>query len=236
MSNKVIITRVGKDVGNPILNQVREQIAQEMNIDFHIAESIDEVFPLLSNPFFHTDYINIDVESFYNIDDTDVFDIIQTLHTLIKCTVERTNPTAKPTKRNTKIGAIVSSNTPISVIKEIMKFPAIHFILPKYDGVFSADVAKAALKNQLLGIVEPHKCIIDLIRNRPKTVKNTADKITLTSRQTQILDLICTKGASNKIIARILGISESTVKLHVSQVFKKYGVKSRTQLAVFTKR
>ena len=57
----------------------------------------------------------------------------------------------------------------------------------------------------------------------------------MTPRQEQIHTLISTRGASNKVIAKTLNISESTVKLHVSAVLKKYGVKNRTQLALFSK-
>jgi two-component system nitrate/nitrite response regulator NarL len=59
--------------------------------------------------------------------------------------------------------------------------------------------------------------------------------IQLTTRQKQIFEMVVDRGLSNKIIARTLNISESTVKLHMGHIFKKYGVKSRTQLAVFAR-
>lgn len=62
-----------------------------------------------------------------------------------------------------------------------------------------------------------------------------SSEIKLTPRQAQIVSLIKERGASNKIIAKTLSISESTVKLHVGIVLKKYGVKNRTQLALFSK-
>ena len=60
-------------------------------------------------------------------------------------------------------------------------------------------------------------------------------KITLTPRQRQILDIIVTRGVSNKNIARMLHISESTVKLHMSSILKKFGLRNRTQLALFAR-
>jgi DNA-binding NarL/FixJ family response regulator len=63
----------------------------------------------------------------------------------------------------------------------------------------------------------------------------TEVKITLTPRQRQILDIIVTRGVSNKNIARMLHISESTVKLHMSSILKKFGLRNRTQLALFAK-
>lgn len=54
----------------------------------------------------------------------------------------------------------------------------------------------------------------------------------LTDRQKQVLDLIYRRGLSNKSIANMLSISESTVKIHVGAIMKAYGVRNRTQLAL----
>lgn len=53
----------------------------------------------------------------------------------------------------------------------------------------------------------------------------------LTSRQKRVLSLL-TRGLSNKHIARELGISEITVKAHVSLLFRKLGVANRVQAAI----
>lgn len=58
-------------------------------------------------------------------------------------------------------------------------------------------------------------------------------KITLTPRQTQIVELLINRGLSNKHIARELQISESSVKLHVGKILHKFAVKSRLQLVTF---
>jgi DNA-binding NarL/FixJ family response regulator len=72
-----------------------------------------------------------------------------------------------------------------------------------------------------------------LLEQKKITSKIPEYNIRLTARQQQIFNLITTKGTSNKHIARVLLISESTVKLHVGCILKKYGVRNRTQLAVF---
>jgi RNA polymerase sigma factor (sigma-70 family) len=61
-------------------------------------------------------------------------------------------------------------------------------------------------------------------------VKNNFSE--LTPRQRDIFNLIATRGISNKQIARELGISESTVKIHVSAVMRNLCVRNRTQLAL----
>jgi len=53
----------------------------------------------------------------------------------------------------------------------------------------------------------------------------------LTPRQRSVLDEVC-KGRSNKEIARALGMAEVTVKLHLTDIFKSIGVKTRAQAMV----
>ncbi len=53
----------------------------------------------------------------------------------------------------------------------------------------------------------------------------------LTPRESEILVLLA-EGQSNKAIARNLGISDGTVKLHVKAILRKLGVHSRVEAAV----
>lgn len=53
----------------------------------------------------------------------------------------------------------------------------------------------------------------------------------LTPRESEILGLLA-EGQSNKVIARNLGISDGTVKLHVKSILRKLGVHSRVEAAV----
>lgn len=53
----------------------------------------------------------------------------------------------------------------------------------------------------------------------------------LTPRETEILGLLA-EGQSNKVIARNLGISDGTVKLHVKAILRKLGIHSRVEAAV----
>jgi two-component system nitrate/nitrite response regulator NarL len=53
----------------------------------------------------------------------------------------------------------------------------------------------------------------------------------LTPREQEILAHIA-EGESNKVIAKHLGISDGTVKLHVKAILRKLGVHSRVEAAV----
>lgn len=54
----------------------------------------------------------------------------------------------------------------------------------------------------------------------------------LTERETEVLGLIG-EGLSNKAIGRRLGISDKTVKAHLTRVFSELGVSDRTQAALW---
>jgi DNA-binding NarL/FixJ family response regulator len=57
----------------------------------------------------------------------------------------------------------------------------------------------------------------------------------LTGRERQVLALLA-GGLANKAIARRLGISEKTVKAHLTNVFHRIGVSDRTQAALWAER
>jgi DNA-binding NarL/FixJ family response regulator len=53
----------------------------------------------------------------------------------------------------------------------------------------------------------------------------------LTPRQREVLALMC-EGHSNKAIARILGMAEGTVKIHVTAILRAMNVTNRTQAVI----
>jgi DNA-binding NarL/FixJ family response regulator len=54
----------------------------------------------------------------------------------------------------------------------------------------------------------------------------------LTSREQQVANL-AGQGLQDKEIASKLGISPGTVKIHMQNIFRKLGVRNRTQLATW---
>lgn len=65
-----------------------------------------------------------------------------------------------------------------------------------------------------------------MFRTAPEEINIRA----LTERESQVLQLLA-KGLANKQIAGVLGISEHTVKFHISSIYSKLGVTSRTEAA-----
>jgi len=65
---------------------------------------------------------------------------------------------------------------------------------------------------------------------RKVTVNEIVHTTDLTTKQENVFTLL-RQGYPNKRIARQLGLSESTVKVHVRRIMHKFGVENRTQLA-----
>ncbi len=122
---------------------------------------------------------------------------------------------------------VVSANDDPAVIRRCMEFGASGFI-PKTLGV---EALRAAVARVLQGEVWTPPDI-DLTRQSdPETASTIARLATLTPQQVRVL-MMLSGGLLNKQIAYELGVSEATVKAHVSAILQKLGVESRTQAVI----
>ena len=75
---------------------------------------------------------------------------------------------------------------------------------------------------------------IDALRALPSLEsENTSRNFGLTPREMQILQSLF-EGLTNKDIARGFGISQQTVKHHISSIFNKTGMSNRLELVIFS--
>lgn len=93
----------------------------------------------------------------------------------------------------------------------------------------------AAVRAAAAGLVVLHPAIADTVlgpalAGPPVRALDSSSEAPqrLTAREIEVLALLA-EGASNKVIARRLGISDHTVKFHVSSIFTKLGAASRTE-------
>jgi DNA-binding NarL/FixJ family response regulator len=79
-------------------------------------------------------------------------------------------------------------------------------------------------------VVLPQITANHLLEQQPAVAALDAQQQTeaLTTREQEVLVLL-SQGLPNKLIARELGISEHTVKFHVSSLYAKLGASSRTE-------
>ena len=76
---------------------------------------------------------------------------------------------------------------------------------------------------------------VGLVNRQLSAAGDGRAQVDLTDRERQVLGLLAS-GLANKQIARRLGISEKTVKGHLTNLFQRIGVSDRTQAALWAER
>jgi DNA-binding NarL/FixJ family response regulator len=122
---------------------------------------------------------------------------------------------------------IVSASDDGATIRRSLDFGASGFI-PKRFGVDT-------LRDAILKVLEGEIWVppdIDLTSAVDPDMTRLRDRlVTLTPQQVRVL-MMLSEGLLNKQIAYELGVSEATIKAHVSAILQKLGVESRTQAVI----
>ena len=227
MTHRPVIAYVGpKFKEHNSWSKCLEQIGnfeRELDCHIHFYPDIQMLLIQLSDKEYQVDFVDIDLEYLRNINGNSMFDIIRTVSVFLKFT-----------HRDSKILGVVGHDTDTDLIRQSLHMPEIWSLTQRLGGPWTFDVILQDVQRYFNGDRTVPKAIRNLIKPVGRKIKHPSATIVLTPRQSQILDLVSTRGASNKVIARTLKISESTVKLHMSAILKKYGCRNRTQLAVFS--
>lgn len=123
---------------------------------------------------------------------------------------------------------VVSATEDVATIADTIEFGANGFI-PKTT---PSAVMVSALNQVLAGETWVPPAIAESIKLVSSDKVDIADKVReLTPKQFSVLRLV-KQGLTNKDIANHLNVTEATIKAHVSGLFKRLEVKSRTQILV----
>ncbi len=122
---------------------------------------------------------------------------------------------------------VVSANDDPAAIRRCMEFGASGFI-PKTLGV---EEMRGVVARILQGGVWTPPGVDLQSKSDAETHELMAKMATLTPQQVRVL-MMLSEGLLNKQIAFQLGVSEATVKAHVSAILQKLGVDSRTQAVI----
>lgn len=130
--------------------------------------------------------------------------------------------------RKMQLGIVIETDEDRALIKQIKETDALGVV--PCEKVFGYENTIAALKDLLAWHSHWPSCVAPV--HHVSVHHTSASTIHLTDRQQEVLHLVCNRGLSNKKIAQILKITESTVKVHMSAILKEYGVRNRTQLVL----
>jgi DNA-binding NarL/FixJ family response regulator len=122
---------------------------------------------------------------------------------------------------------IVSASDDGGTIRQSLDFGASGFI-PKRFGV---DTLRDAIMKVLNGDVWVPEDTDLSSQTDPELARLRDRLVTLTPQQVRVL-MMLSEGLLNKQIAYELGVSEATIKAHVSAILQKLGVESRTQAVI----
>lgn len=127
---------------------------------------------------------------------------------------------------------VVSAFDDAPTIVRVLNLGASGFIPKAYSG----DAVLGAVREVLAGNIfrpsgQQSSRLDDEVPLPPNQMSVKPEDIGLTDRQAQVLCLMV-RGLSNRDIAQQLDLSEGTVKIHATAVFRALGVSSRTQASV----
>jgi len=86
----------------------------------------------------------------------------------------------------------------------------------------------AAVEGVAAGLVTLHPDVVEYLLSMKSSVPDVVSAIQMTPREVEVLRMLGS-GLGNKAIAKGLQISEHTVKFHISSIFQKLSVSSRTE-------
>jgi len=127
---------------------------------------------------------------------------------------------------------VVSAADSASNIRRALNFGASGFIPKSASVVDIGRMLRTVLNGDVAlpaDYVDPGSADYDAERDQAGIVTR------LTPQQLRVL-LLLAEGHSNKTIAQDLGVSEATVKAHVTVILRKLGLERRTQAALFAQR
>jgi two-component system nitrate/nitrite response regulator NarL len=116
-------------------------------------------------------------------------------------------------------------------LMEALRAGASGYLLKNIETDMLVDALRKAAQGESVVSQQMTAKLIQGVRNPPKA-DPLSERERFSPRERDILGCLA-QGSSNKEIARRLDLAESTVKIHVQNIFKKLNMTSRVQVALY---
>jgi two-component system, NarL family, nitrate/nitrite response regulator NarL len=128
---------------------------------------------------------------------------------------------------------ILTTSDDAADLKDCLRHDASGYLLKDMDPDELVVALRKVIAGELVVAPELAGTLASIIQNRDDGLEEESKSVfsSLSPREMEILSHL-TEGQSNKVIAKHLGISDGTVKLHVKSILKKLGLHSRVEAAV----
>jgi len=124
---------------------------------------------------------------------------------------------------------MLTTSTEETDLRDCLKYGAQGYLLKDMDPDELVEALNEIVKGSIVVAQDMTHVLAKVLRNE-LTDANPSFEV-LTNRERQVACQVSI-GHSNKVIARELGISDGTVKLHVKSILKKLSLASRVEVAV----
>jgi DNA-binding CsgD family transcriptional regulator len=208
---------------------IKDFTARQNSGNYAVNSSIEQLVTKINSATSYTDipdkvmfsYINL-IER--NLDFKETFDLV---NFTLRLAASRFNEKPKEIIFSGFAGAVIENTDYKNLISAGFTGCSLS---PMMYGIEAAEESVHCIKK------DPYYWSPVVVPNSRATVaKSMPLEITLTFRQEQIFKMVCT-GMTNHQIARRLELSESTVKMHIGILLKKYRAQHRSQLIVLDNR
>lgn len=176
-------------------------------------------------------------KSYDDIESIDSKDSNDKTIVIILCTTSNLNLLKEPYDSISRLKSLFPNGKILMINTNLTDDVKVALLKLGIKGFFSTNFEKGDMKKALKEILNDQLWIRRSLSN--KLIYNQLDEIksiytspvnrfNLSNRENEVMELIL-NGLSNRDISNELFISEKTVKTHINKIFKKMGVKSRTQ-------
>lgn len=135
-------------------------------------------------------------------------------------------------QRNTRVVVVMSSANSSGQLMRAIRLDANGYLLRTISPTDFIEQMKKTANGGMAASEKVTTALAEKLRGDTYAIEEVRKVSALTSREQDVLGYVAS-GISNQEIAKRLGISEGTVKVHVKHTLKKLNFRSRVELAVW---